>query len=98
MVAGQPDLGIELDQALDDVGNVGAGKRRPDDFADPALLCAAVCLGLNVGLDLLLIPTAGAPGAAWATLAAEALMAASLLALTLRTLAKLTAAAPPARS
>lgn len=58
-----------------------------------ALLCAAVCLALNVGLDLLLIPAAGAPGAAWATLAAEGLMAVSLLTLALRTLAKATAPA-----
>ena len=55
-----------------------------------ALLCAAACVGLNVGLDLLLIPMAGAPGAAYATLAAEGLMAVSLLTLSLRTLAKIT--------
>ena len=61
-----------------------------------AMLCAAVCLVLNVGLDLLLIPGAGAPGAAWATLAAEGLMALSLLAMTWRTLARATAATPPA--
>jgi Na+-driven multidrug efflux pump len=46
-----------------------------------ALLCAAGGVLINVTLDLLLIPGYGAVGAAWATLAAEAATATSLLAL-----------------
>ena len=53
-----------------------------------ALLCGAASVGVNVGLDLLLIPVAGAPGAAWATLVAEASMAMALLTLALHALAK----------
>jgi O-antigen/teichoic acid export membrane protein len=60
-----------------------------------ALACGAASVALNVALDLLLIPSAGATGAAVATLAAEGLMAVSLLTLACRILAKAIAPTRP---
>jgi len=59
-------------------------------------VCGAANTALNVALDLLLIPSAGAPGAAVATLAAELTLCVALLTLALRTLAAAGARRPTA--
>ena len=47
-------------------------------------LFAAITLGLNLGLNLLLIPRLGATGSAWASLAAQTFMAAAQIVASLR--------------